>query len=239
MFKKIGRPAFYFDAPADGGTGGGTGTPPATPPATSTATPPAGTPPNATGNGGPTQEELDRQFADRANRAAEAERKKFYEALGVKDETEYQAFLKAKKDADDKIKSDIQKAQDDLTKAKGDLTTKDTTIADLQKRLVDSEIKQAAARQIKDKDGKVTRPSVRAEALERVPALIDRSKISEKDGKTLGIEEALVELAKTDAYLFEASATTPPGKGTPIPPAGQKPIPPVTPPVDNSPKIAL
>jgi hypothetical protein len=206
---KFGKPAFFFDTESGGGGGETTDT------TTSTETTP-----DAGDKGGKsyTQEDLDRLFADRANRASEAERKKLYESLGVKDEAEFQAFLKAKKEQEDKNKTEAQKALDDLNKEKTASAEKDTRIAELNKRLLDTEIKQVAGRAVTDKDGKVTRPAALAAALERIPGLINRTLISEKDGKNTGIEEALAELVKSDAYLFEAATTgKQDGKGTPKP----------------------
>lgn len=78
--------------------------------------------PDAEGNGGEDrQSKLDQQFAQRARRAEEAERKRLLEAASVKDEEELKAVVKAKKEADDAAKSELQKAADRAVKVEQQL----------------------------------------------------------------------------------------------------------------------
>lgn len=188
-------------------------------PATSTNTPTAG------GNqSGIPQEELDRQFAERAKRAAEAERKKIMEALGVKDDAELKAIVEAKRKDDEARKSEIEKLADQAKKAEekaGRLETESAQkLAAMSARLLDNEIKMTASKPVLDKDGKVLRPAFRAEALDDIPVLLNRSKIEDKDGKFEGVEAALAELAKTKPYLLaESTQNGIAPKGTPQPQA--------------------
>lgn len=164
------------------------------------------------------QDDLDRKFAERAERATKAERKKFLDALGLQNEKEFEDYLKAKKEADDKNKSEAQRLADDAKKAKEEVdhvtSESNEKIAAMQKRVEDTEIKVAAIAEVKDKTGKVVRPAFRAEAIDDVLMVIDRSKIEEKDGKLTGIAEALAELAKTKPYYL-VEQTTSQTKGSP------------------------
>jgi len=219
MFNRFsfGRPAIFFDAPDDSGGGGN-------PSATNSSTNPAASQsPNAGANGGTsyTQEQLDQMFADRARRGEEAAKKALYESLGVKDDTEFQAYLKTKKAAEDANKTELQKAQDDLAGAKKAAEAKEAAhkqeVESLNKRLLDTEIKQLAGRPATDKDGKVTRQAFRTEAIDDIPLLIAREGIAEKDGKYTGIEEALASLAKAKPHwLSDGQQTQKLAKGTPL-----------------------
>ena len=181
--------------------------------------PEEGKEPDAQGKGGLSQDELNKQFAERATRAAEAERKKLFESLGVKDEAEFEAYLKAKKEAEDKNKSDIEKAAGEAKKwqdahSKLDAESK-STIEALNKRLVDTEIKIAALAPATDKDGKVIRAAFRTQAMDEVLLLIERGEIKEDDGKLTGVEKALDKLAKAKPYLLADGQQTKAPKGTP------------------------
>jgi hypothetical protein len=166
---------------------------------------------NAGGNSGkPNQEELDRQFAERAKRAQEAERKRILESMGAKDEDELKAIIEAKKKADEAAKTELQKqadkvkeTEDKLTKLEAENSAK---LAEMQKRLLDSEIKLLAGKPVTDKDGKVVRAAFRPEAIEAVLLLIDRKQIADKEGKYEGIDKALEALAKSNAYMLEVSS---------------------------------
>lgn len=181
--------------------------------------------PNAgTTNGGqsvPSQEDLNRQFAERAKRAEESERKRLLELFGVQSEDDLKAIAKARSEETERSKSELQKVSDKLTaaEARAKKLEEDASsqIAQMQKRIMDSEIKQYAGRVISDKDGKVTRSAFRVEALDDILLLVDRSLIVDKDGVYEGIEKALDALAKSKPYLLAdgSQQTQKPAKGTP------------------------
>jgi hypothetical protein len=197
MFKK---PLFYFDPDAAGGP-----LPPAEGDQSKESTPDAG------GNGGTNQADLDRQFADRAKRAAETERKKIFEALGVDSQEAFDALIKAKKDAEEAQKTEIQRLTEATKSAQKALNT-------AQKRILDSEIKLLATQPV-EKDGKVTRTAFRPDALDIVIALIDRNGIKDEEGQLTGIAEALDALAKEKPFLLVGDGKSPAPKGTPGPAA--------------------
>ena len=134
-------------------------------------------------------------------------------------EDDLKAIVQAKKDADEKQKTELQKLADRATAAdaKAAKLEAETTqkLTDMQKRLLDSEIKQAAGIPATDKDGKVTRAAFRPEAMEAALVLIDRSLIADKDGKYEGIDKALDALAKANGYMLVATTAQQPPKGTP------------------------
>jgi hypothetical protein len=174
--------------------------------------------PNAGGSGGHTQEDLDREFANRAKRAAEAERKKMLESLGVKDEDELKTLVDTQRKADEARKTELEKLADRAAKAEEKATKLESEntqkLAEMAKRLLDSEIKMEAARAVLDKEGKVLRPAFRAEALDDILLLVDRSKITDKDGKYEGVAKALEDLAKAKAYLLSDGQPGQQVKGT-------------------------
>lgn len=186
--------------------------------------------PNAGTNGGqsaPTQDELNRQFSERAKRAEESERKRLLELFGVQSEDDLKAIAKARSEETERNKSELQKVSDKLSAAEGRAKKLEeeaaSKIAQMQKRVMDSEIKQFAGRVISDKDGKVTRPAFRVEALDDILLLVDRSLIVDKDGVYEGIEKALDALAKSKPYLLtDGQQAQKPAKGTP-PGAGKQP----------------
>ncbi|MBI5954367.1 MAG: hypothetical protein HY865_22145 [Chloroflexi bacterium] len=197
------RPRVFFDANSSGGGGG-------------TETPPEGDKPKGKTF---TQEELDALFAQRATQARNSALADLFKELGVESADALKAVIKSAKDADDAQKSELQKAQDKATAADKALADQkpahDAAIAELEKRIQDSEIKILAGREVKDKDGKVTRSKFRDDALDVVLATLDRKAIVLKDGEYTGIEEALTELATAKTFLLEAeSATTTKGSPT-------------------------
>jgi hypothetical protein len=169
------------------------------------------------------QEELNKQFAERAARAAEAERKSLLETLGVKDPEEAAALIKAAKEADDKNKSETEKLQARATAAeaaqeKAEAEAK-LKLEAANKKLLDSEIKIGASAPVMDKD-KVVRPAFRKDALDDVLLLIDRTKIEEKDGAYTNVDKALNDLAKAKHWLLEDKQQNP--RGTPPEPRPRK-----------------
>lgn len=191
---------------------------PPTEPSTEPAAPAQPTTPPAGGsNSGIPQDELDRKFAERAQRAQEAERKRLLEALGVANEDELKTIVQAKKEADDKAKTELQKLADQATKAEerakrieADATRK---IEEMQKRLLDGEIKRLAGQPVTDKDGKVLRPAFRQEALDDLLILLDRTAITDSEGTYTGIDKALAEFAKSRPHFLAGKQPDP--KGTP------------------------
>jgi len=174
---------------------------------------------NSGGNGGNdpkgktfTQEELDALFAQRAAQAKTSAMTELFKELGVESADSLKAVITKAKEADDAQKSELQKAQDKANAADKALADQksayDAAMAKVEKRIQDTEIKIAAAREVKDKDGKVIRPRAREDALDAVLLIIERKEIVEKDGAYIGIEEALDALAKAKSFMFETEPTT-------------------------------
>lgn len=159
-----------------------------------------------------TQEELDALFAQRATQARNSALTDLFKDLGVENADSLKAVIKAAKDADDAQKSELQKAQDRAANAEKAVNEQKTTfesqITDLEKLLTDTEIKIAASKAVKDKDGNVTRAAFRADALEDVVVLINRKGIKRENGAVSGIEDALVELAKVKTFMLDDEPTT-------------------------------
>jgi hypothetical protein len=170
-----------------------------------------------------TQEELDALFAQRATQARNSALSDLFKELGVENADSLKAVIKAAKDADDAQKTELQKAQDKANTAEKALADQkaahDTAIAELEKRIQDSEIKILAGREVKDKDGNVIRPKFREDALDVVLTTLDRKAIVLKDGAYTGIEEALADLAKAKQFLTEKE----PEQNTQGTPSGEKP----------------
>lgn len=201
-------------------------------------------PPHGTGNAGVPQETVDRLLGERAARAAETERKKLWEVLGVTTQEDFDAYVKAKKAAEDANKTALEKAAEDATKEKARAdkleTESKTQLEAMRKRIVDSEIKIAASKPVLDKDGKVVRPAFHADLLDDVPTLIDRTNIKDENGKTVGIAEALEALAKAKPRMLDDGGQAPAPKGPGTPPGGGKPPKPPTPPTEaDKPKWTL
>lgn len=152
------------------------------------------------------QEALNQQFAERAQRAADAERKKLLEALGVKDADEAAALLKVARDAENATKSETEKLQaqikaEQAAREKAEQEAREKTEA-ASRRLMDSEIKILASAAKIEKD-KILRPAFKREALDDVLLLINRNLIEEKDGAFKGVDKALEDLAKAKPWLLE------------------------------------
>lgn len=203
MFKNLNlsrwiRPVFFF-APDDGNGGGDSPKPP--------------TPEEIEAK---KQDDLNKQFAERAARAASAKEKELLEALGVKDPEEAKALLKKAREADDAQKTETEKLQaqiktEQAAREKAENEAKEKTEA-ANKRLLDSEIKINAATALIEKD-KIVRPAFKREALDDVLLLIDRKLIEEKDGAFKGVDKALETLAKAKPWLLEEKQQAP--RGTP------------------------
>jgi len=154
------------------------------------------------------QAELDRQFAERAKRAEEAATKKALEALGVNSFEDAKALIEAQRKADADRKTETEKLADEAQKAKAAAekikADADAQIAEMRTRILNSEIKILASKPVADKDGKVTRAAFRAEALDDLLLLIDRTGITETEGKFTGIDKALADLAKNKPWMLAA-----------------------------------
>jgi len=193
------KPIFLFNA--DGGSGGAAGG--------------GEQKPNAGGSGGsPAQEELNRQFADRAKRAEEAERNRLLAAMGVQSEEDLKKLVDAQRQADEARKTDMEKAADRAKVAEENATRLEAKytgeIEVLKRRIVDGEIKMLAGRST-DKRG-----AFRPDALEDVLVLLDRSKVVEQGGKLTGLEDALEALAKAKPWMLVDDGTKRAAqKGTP------------------------
>lgn len=186
---------------------------------------------NGGNNGKKSQKELDREFASRAKRASEAATKKLWEALGVTTQEEFDAYVKAKRENEDKAKTELQKKADEAAreKTRADKLEAEskTKIEEMQMRIQNSEIKIVASKAVFDKDGKkLLRGAIRTDALDDVLVLIDRSKIKEEeDGTYSGIEKAVEELTKKKPWLLEDGQATTRKSNTPGPRySGKKPI---------------
>lgn len=197
------QPRVFYDANSSGGGGGKDE--------------------NADGDNKPkgktfTQEELDAMFANRATQAKTSALTDLFKEIGVESADSLKALITKAKEADDAQKSELQKAQDKANAAEKTLadqkTAHDTVIAGLEKRIQDTEIKITAQAEVKDKDGKVTRPRARADALDAVLVMIERKEIVNKDGTYTGIEDALGALFKAKPFMFETEPE-PPAKGSP------------------------
>lgn len=169
------------------------------------------------------QADKDKVFGARAKQAQSSALSELFKELGVENAESLKAVLKAKKEADDAQKTELQKAQDKASTAEKALadqkTAHEIAIAELEKRIQDSEIKILAGREVKDKDGNVIRPKFRDDALDVVLSTIERKEIVLKDGAYTGIEEALATLAKAKEFLTEKEPE-PNTQGTP---SGEKP----------------
>lgn len=172
------------------------------------------------------QEALDKQFADRADRAAKAEREKILKELGVADPEEAKKLLETARKADDEKKTALEKEQAAREKAEKDAETAKAAADEILKqattKLMNAEIKMSANTAVVDKDGKVTRAAFRADAMDDVLLLLNREGIQEKDGTFTGVSEALATLAKTKPYLLAEEKPTKPIRGNDGGPGSKK-----------------
>ena len=172
------------------------------------------------------QETLDKQFAERAERAAKAEREKILKELGVTDQEEAKKLLETARKADEEKKTALEKEQAARekaeTEAKAAKAAADEVLAQATTKLMNAEIKMAANTAVVDKDGKVIRAAFRADAMDDVLLLLNREGIQEKDGTFTGVSEALAALAKTKPYLLAEEKPTKPTHGNESGPKGKK-----------------
>lgn len=165
------------------------------------------------------QAKLNKEFAERAERAAQAERKKLLTELGVEDPEQAKALLKAAKELEDAKKTELEKAEEARRQAEDAAvqarTEAEKKLAEARTIAQNADIKIAASAPVKDKDGKVVRPAFRPEAVDDVLLLIKRDGIEEKDGKFDGIENALAELAKAKPWMTLEDTQKSAGNGSP------------------------
>ncbi len=208
MFGMWSRPMFFFDEGAAGGA------------------PASEQTPDAGANGGKTftQEEVNQLVGNARKDGRSSAEKALLEGLGLKSTDDLKGIVQAARDTEEKNKTELQKAQDAASDANNALEEqkrqREEERIGFTRRLLDGEIRIAASAAVMDKDGKkVVRPAFRKEALDDVTLLVDRTLITEKDGKFEGLEKALEALAKNKPYLLAGEA--PATKGTP-PTSGQR-----------------
>lgn len=172
------------------------------------------------------QEALDKQFADRAERAAKSEREKLLKELGVTDPEEAKKLLETARKADEEKKTDLEKEKAAREKAENDAkaakAAADEVLAQATTKLMNAEIKMSASTAVVDKDGKVTRAAFRADAMDDVLLLLNREGIQEKDGTFTGVNEALADLAKRKPWMLAEEKQTKSPQGNDSGPKGKK-----------------
>lgn len=141
------------------------------------------------------QAHIDKLIGERAKRAEASAAKKALEArakeLGFESAEEMEAAVKAHKDAQDKAKTDLEKAQEAAQKAEAE---REKALSAANDRLIRAEVKlQASELGVVDADAAY--------------ALMDRSEVEvADDGAVKGVKEALEALVKAKPYL-KGSAT--------------------------------
>lgn len=144
--------------------------------------------------------------------------KALLESLGVESKETLQSLVKSAKEAEDANRSELEKARAEQERLQQEKDAASENIGALKRRLLDTRIEIVASKPVVDKDGKVTRPAFRDDALDIVLMTIDRALIAEgDDGTYSGIEEALVKLAEKRALLLKEAdeKTTEHLKGSP------------------------
>jgi hypothetical protein len=121
--------------------------------------------------------------------------------LGIENQEAFDALIKAKKDAEDAQKSEIQKLTEAAQQATDRATKLEADIQAAQMRFVDGEIKLLATQPV-EKDVEVRRPAFRPDALGIVIALIDQTGITDDVSKLTGVDSALKALAKEKSFLL-------------------------------------
>ena len=172
------------------------------------------------------QEALDKQFAERADRATKAERERLLKELGVTDPEEAKKLLETVRKADEEKKTALEKEQAAREKAENDAkaakAAADEVLAQATTKLMNADIKMTASTAVVDKDGKVIRAAFRADAMDDVLLLVNREGIQEKDGTFTGVNEAVADLAKRKPWLLAEEKPTKPTHGNESGPKGKK-----------------
>jgi hypothetical protein len=183
--KNISR--FFFDADGGGNTGG------------------AGDPAKTTV--AYTQDQLNALFAERASRASTSAVAELLKQAGVEKPEDLIALAKEGRTLKQGQMSELEKANAaiaDLTaRAQKAESERVATLAQVTERLMKASVMAAAAATVRD------------DAVNDVWLLIDRSKITEKDGEFVGIKEAVEALTKAKPYLLKDGTSKP--SGTPKP----------------------
>lgn len=195
---------FFKPDDGKGGGGGGDQNPPTDPPTNPPANPPQTF----------TQEHVNTV----AGKAREEGRTKAQADMlashGFKDEAEMKKFIEdAKKAKEDQMSEqekkdlELKAAKEEAEKAKAE---KDAALKQAQERLMQAEVMAAA-----------TAAGFKSEAVKDVWLVIDRTKITEKDGKFEGVKEAIDEVVKVRPFWMDP-ARKPNGSGNPPPKGGQQ-----------------
>ena len=158
-----------------------------------------------------TQTEVDAIVKDRVARAKEAGKKEVLDAVGVTsvDEaktvvTNAKTLADEKLTADQKRDKDLAEANDRAVKAEAE---RDRLKEENFKARVDAEVTLIA-----------TELGFKKESLADIALVLDRTKVTEKDGKLEGVKDAVEDVAKTRPHwLAEKQDKKPAPHGTPKP----------------------
>jgi hypothetical protein len=142
-----------------------------------------------------TQEELDALMGERAKRARKATSSALLDKLGVKDEKELAALVKAQRDAAEAQKSDLDKAKEQIEA----LEAQNKALAEQLERQTKEAAVRDTARSMQFRDPE--------DALAHVS--LDELEVGE-DRKVTGVKEALEALSKAKPYLIEKEQESPP-----------------------------
>jgi hypothetical protein len=170
---------------------------------------------------GLTQEAVNKLVGDARKQGGQTAVDKLLKTFGIKDETELKTLVETAKKAESEKLSETEKLNKTITELQQKASEQEKALAEkeakISKRLMDSDIKMSASKAVMDKDGKtVKRAAFRADALDDLLLLIDRSKIEEKEGVFSGVDEALDALAKAKPWLLDVEEQKQgQGKGSP------------------------
>lgn len=145
-----------------------------------------------------TQTEVDVIVKERVTRAKEAGRKEVLDAVGAKDIDEAKTVVtNAKTLADEKLTAD-QKRDKDLAdandRAEKAEAERERLLAENLRVRIDAEVIQVA-----------TELGFKKESLADIALVLDRSKVTEKDGKLEGVKTAVEDVAKTRPHWLAES----------------------------------
>lgn len=154
-----------------------------------------------------TQEQLNEMFADRAKRGGEAAIADLLKKLNVDSIDSLTALFTQGKKLIDGQKTETEKLQASLEEANKKLEQlaqeKATALAQATEKLMRAAVTAEAMTQ-----------GFRAEAINDVWLVVDRSKVTEKDGEFAGVKEAVEAVAKAKPFWLGTTKDTP-GRGTP------------------------
>ncbi len=197
FFKNLLKPAgWYFDADTGGNNGGGGGDNSKKDDKQEEKTVTM------------TQAQLDVLFTERATRASAATLADLLKKAGVENvDALLNGYSEGKKlkeaQMTDKEKADktLKDAQDEAAKAKTDLSA---ALAKMAERLMQSEVMAQASAQ-----------GFRPESINDVWLVVDKTKITEKDGVYTGVKEAVEAVAKAKPFWLKDGSTDKKNNGTP------------------------